>query len=93
MPVPDFNASEKYLIDSIKQSRAVSPYMSAYLTVGLLMFGFGLYHGNIGVMACAFFVLCGFRLYEEWTLWKWLPVYRSLIAKCEAAVREGPSDR
>jgi len=86
MALPDFNADERYMINAVKSNTGMSnAYMWGYLIAGLLMGGFGVYHNSVPLMACAFLVVCGFRLYEEWYQRKWLPIWRSIIDKYEAS--------
>jgi hypothetical protein len=91
MPLPNFTADEKYLINYMK-SRAVryaSGYMFGYVAGGLLLCGFAVYYDSIALMVSAFLVVCGFRLYEEWYQHKYMPVWRSVLQKYESAVVEG----
>lgn len=98
MPLPDFDEKEQYVIHWMKahKSAEVNPCMWAYLVTGALLFGFGAYYSNVAFMACAFIVVCGFRLYEEWYQARWQPTFRSIILKYESALsvqRSSPAER
>jgi len=88
MPLPDFTADEQVLISSVRSSRNVTSnsYMWGYMVTGMLMGWFAAHYDSIPMMGCAFVVVCGFRLYEEWQQVRWLPVWRSILNKYEAAV-------
>jgi len=85
MPLPNFSPEEQYLINIVKSSEisASNPYMWGYVIAGLLMCGFAAYHNSIPLLVCAFLVICGFRLYEEWYQRRWMPIWRSIIDKFE----------
>ena len=91
MPVPNFTADEKYVINFVKSSAAgfVNGYMLGYIAGGLLLCGFAIYYDSIPLMVSAFLVVCGFRLYEEWYQCKFTPVWRSVLQKYETALMEG----
>jgi hypothetical protein len=42
------------------------------------------------MMACAFIVVCGLRIYEEFAQQRWVPVWRTIIGKYEAAALRQP---
>ncbi len=100
MPFPDFTNDEQYLINCAKSTKANGPanaYMWGYVVAAAVLAGFGAYHGNVPMMLAAFAVVCGFRIYEEMFQSKWLPLWRSIIAKYEAAAlgevdRDGEPD-
>ncbi len=96
MPLPDFTDDEQYLIKCVKSPNATgrsSSSMWSYLISGAVVAGFGAYHSSIPMMITAFVVVCGFRIYEERFQNKWLPHWRSIILKYEAAARgEDDSD-
>jgi hypothetical protein len=87
MPLPDFSAEEKYAINAVRSNAESSnPMMWSCRIGGLLLGGFGVYHNSIRMIVCAFFLVCGFRLYEEWYQRRWLPIWRSVINKYEVAI-------
>ena len=87
MPLPNFTDTELYLINFTKSpsSTGQSSYMWGYLIGGAVLMGFGAYHDSVPMMLTAFIVVLGFRIYEEIYQSKWLPVWRSIIEKSEAA--------
>ncbi len=88
MLLPEFTNDEQYLINFIKSQNAVggsSLYMWSYVLGGITIAGFAAYFGSIPMMGAAFVVVCGFRIYEDWYQLKWMPAWRSIIAKYEAA--------
>ena len=88
MPLPDFTADEQYLINSVKSPTAFgrsNSYMWSYLSCGAIIAGFAAYYGSIRMLLSAFVVVCGFRIYEERYQLKWMPLWRSIIAKYESA--------
>jgi len=88
MPLPNFTDDEQYLINCAKSTKVNGQsYMWGYLVAGAALVGFGAYHDSVPMMLCAFAVVCGFRIYEEIFQSKWLPLWRSIIAKYEAAAR------
>ena len=88
MPLPDFTDDERYLINCAKSTAAnaqTNSYMWGYLVGGAVLAGFGAYQSSVPMMLAAFVIVCGFRIYEELFQSKWLPLWRSIIAKYEAA--------
>ncbi len=88
MPFPKFNADELYLINGVKSTSVVNVnrlYMWTYVISCIIMAGFAAYLGSIPMMGATFVVLCGFRIYEERDHMKWIPIWRSVIEKYEAA--------
>ena len=47
--------------------------------------GFGAFHSSVPMILTAFAVVVGFRIYEEMYHSKWVPLWRSIIVKYEAA--------
>jgi len=91
MSLPDFTDDEKYLIQCAKSTTATvqtNSYMWGYLVGTAVLAGFGAYHDNTPMMMSAFIVVCGFRIYEEIFQAKWLPLWRSIIAKYESAAHD-----
>lgn len=88
MPLPDFTDDERYLINCAKSTAANSQtnlYMLGYVVGGSVLAAFGAYLSNIPMLLSAFVVVIGFRIYEEYFQSKWLPLWRSVIAKYEAS--------
>lgn len=88
MPLPEFTAEEQYLVMHVKSTKSgalSSFYALGYMCPCVLIAGFAAYHESILMMSAAFLVLIGFRVYEERSQAKWIPVWRSIIAKYEAA--------
>jgi len=91
MPVPEFTNDEQYLIDWVKSpesSANSAAFMWGYIIGGIAIAGFAVYHGSIVMMFAAFAIVCGFRAYEEHYQNKWLPLWRSIIAKYESAATQ-----
>ncbi|HRX80484.1 MAG: hypothetical protein H6821_03725 [Planctomycetaceae bacterium] len=91
MPLPDFTHDERYLVESAKSPRAAyasSSYMYGYVLPASFFAGIAAYQGSVPMLLTAFVVVCGFRIYEERHQARWLPVWRSVIDKYEAAVLE-----
>ena len=91
MAYPDFSPDEQYLLSYAKSaegSRTLNPYMWSYLIGGSALFGFSAYNLSIAFMVIAFGLVVGFRLYEERYYFRWTPIWRSIIAKFEAALEE-----
>ncbi len=89
MPLPEFTSDEQYVIDFVKSPKASSlsiAWMCGYLSGGIVIAGFAAYLGSVPMMGTAFVVVCCFRIWEEWYQTRWLPLWRSIIAKYEAAV-------
>jgi len=69
--------------------------MWGYIVGGILLAGFGAYHGSIPMMLAAFLIVCAFRVHEEMCHEemcheemchaKWMPVWRSIVTKYEGA--------
>ena len=88
MPLPEFTNDEQYVLSFIKSPKMVgasSAYMWGYILGGIIIAGFGAYFSNVLMMAAAFVVVCGFRIYEERYQLKSIPLWRSIIEKYEAA--------
>ncbi len=88
MPLPDFTDDERHLINCAKSTAANSQtnsYMWGYVVAGSVLAAFGAYQSSIPMLLSAFIVVNGFRIYEELFQSKWLPLWRSIIAKYEAA--------
>ncbi len=89
MPMPEFTPQEQYLIYSVK-SRSSTGWMAlsawGYLMAGGILFGAAAYGQSIAMMAIVFVLVCGFRIFEEISQSKWLPVWRSVVEKYEAAL-------
>lgn len=91
MPLPEFTRQERYVLDSLRNSDVTSGYnvfMWSYLTSGILLAVFAAYFDSIPMMASAFATLSLLRIYEEHWNSKWLPTWRSIIAKYETALTE-----
>ena len=91
MPLPEFTREERYVLDSLKNSDMTSGYnvfMCSYLSGGILLAAFAAFYGSIPMMASAFATLSILRVYEERWNAKWLPTWRSIIAKFELALTE-----
>jgi hypothetical protein len=92
MALPNFTTDEQYLINSIRSPKAsfsTNSYMWGYIIGGSLIAAFAAYHANVLMMLAAFVVVCGFRVYEEHFQLKWMPLWRSIIEKYEAAAVAG----
>jgi len=88
MPLPEFTPDEQYLINSVKSHKSLgtsNSYMWGYLTGGVLLCAFAAYYDNTAMLVAAFLVVCGFRIYEDRWQSKWMPLWRSIIDKYEAA--------
>lgn len=59
--------------------------MWSYIIGGAVIAGFAAYYENVVMVLTAFVIVCGFRIYEERFQSKWLPIWRSIIDKYEAA--------
>ena len=55
------------------------------------MCSFALAYDSLALMASGFAVVCGFRIYEEVLQNRWLPFWRSILAKYEAAIAAADS--
>ena len=87
--MPNFTNEEQYLIDSAKVDKGgLNTFMWGYMASGLLLAGFAGFYGNTLMMASAFVVICGFRIYEERHQSRWSPVFLAIINKYEAAIGE-----
>lgn len=87
--MPNFTTEEQYLIDSAKLEKGgPNIFMWGYMASCCLLAGFAAFYGNTLMMACAFVVICGFRIYEERHQARWSPVFLAIINKYEAATRE-----
>ena len=88
MPLPDFTDDERYLINFAKSTAATNQtnsYMWGYVIAGSVLAGFGAYQSSIPMILIAFVIVIGFRIYEELFQFKWIPLWRSIITKYEAA--------
>ena len=91
MSRPQFTDDEEYLIRAglaptvYAQSNA---FMWGYVLSGVALAGFATYSQSFPLLLSAFAVVCGFRLYEERYHAKWAPLWRSILGKYEAALRE-----
>lgn len=88
MPLPEFTDDERYLINCAKSTAAnaqTNSYMWGYVIAASILAGIGAYQSSIPLLVSAFAVVIGFRIYEEFYQNKWLPLWRSIIAKYEAA--------
>lgn len=86
MSLPDFTDDERYLINFVKSPKAGgSSYMLGYVVGAVIIAGFAAHYGSIPMMLAAFVVVCGFRVYEECYQVKWMPLWRSIVDKYEAA--------
>lgn len=88
MPIPDFTDEERYLIDGLKSQGAAgaSQYMAGYLIGAAVLAGFAFYSASLPMMAVAFLLVVGFRIYEELNQRRWTPIWRSIIEKYEEAL-------
>lgn len=88
MPKPNFDSDELYLIHCVKSGRVDTNnfYMWHYLIGGFIMALFGVFQENIVIVLCAFGVVAFYRVYEERHYKKYIPVWKSLIEKYEAAI-------
>lgn len=94
--MPNFTPDEQYLIDAVKSpgaSSGASAYMWAYILGGGLVAAFAAYHQSILMLGAALVAVVGFRLYEERVQAKWLPLWRSIIAKYEDACLAAKSEQ
>lgn len=91
MANPDFTTEEQYLIGSLKVGNSSNTYMWSYLINGFFFALIAAYHENVPLLMCVFLVVCGFRIYEEYSGKKWGPMYQSIIEKYETALTELPS--
>ncbi len=88
MALPDFNSDEQYLVNSVKSPKAAGDYnvfMWGYILGGGLLAGFAAYLDNTMMMLAAFVIVSSFRVHEERYHRQWMPVWRSVIEKYEAA--------
>lgn len=88
MPLPDFTDDEKYLLSCIKSPNASGANSSCrfgYRLGGVVIAGFATYYASVPMILAAFAIVCGFRIYEERLQTRWLPLWRSIIAKYEAS--------
>lgn len=98
MPLPDFTPDERYLVNYVKSPRAAGAgnfYMWGYV-IGVSFFaGIAAYQESIPMLLSAYVIVCGFRIYEERYGARWMPVWRSIINKFEAAAlgeQDSPDD-
>lgn len=91
MPLPELTPDELYVINYMKSrmASAWSPHEWSYLLTGVVLCALGAYYESIPFLVCAFIVVCGFRVSEDLSQRKWLPVWRSIFEKYEAAARGG----
>ncbi|MEN1681466.1 MAG: hypothetical protein AAGJ46_17940 [Planctomycetota bacterium] len=92
MSLPDFTSDEQYLISAAKadsQGRFGNTYMWSYIVSTALIAGFAAYNESVLMLASAFVVVCGFRVYEETWQARWGPMWKSIIEKYERAAAEG----
>jgi hypothetical protein len=88
MPRPEFTNDEQYLLSFVQTTHSVhqnNPFMWSYLLSGLLLAGFAAYNESTLMLLSAFLVVCGFRVYEEQSQARWIPIWRSIIEKYENA--------
>lgn len=87
MALPEFTREEQYLINTLKSQIASgsNSYMWGYLSSGILLAGFAVYWENLLMLASAFAIVCGFRIYEDRFQSKWTPHWRTIIEKYENA--------
>ncbi len=89
MPLPEFTSQERYLIGHVKSGfRGCNVSIAAHLTVCLVMAAFGMIQKNMPLMAFAVLILAVQRVVESWQQSHWIPVWRSIFEKYEAAIRE-----
>jgi hypothetical protein len=96
MPLPDFTDDEQYLVNSVKSPNAAgksNSYMWGYIIGAVTFAGFGVYHENVPMLLTALVVVVSFRIYEERYQMKWMPHWRSIIVKYEAACVAESEDR
>lgn len=95
MPVPEFSDGERYLIGFLKSKTAADSskrYMWGYVAPCSIFAGVGAYNSDIQLVLMAFVVVVGFRIYEEVSLSRWWPHWRSIIEKYEAAISGNAED-
>jgi hypothetical protein len=95
MPLPEFTDKERFFIqyvESPKMAAGSTSYMWAYVLGGTVLAVVAAYVGSIRLMGAAFVVVCGFRIYEERYQKSWMPVWRSIVNKYEAALGQAPDD-
>lgn len=88
MPLPEFTHDEQYLISYVKSPRAAhgsNSHMWGYMIGASMIAASGFYHNSVPTLLIAFVLVCGFRLYENRYHSKWIPLWRSIIDKYEAA--------
>ncbi len=88
MALPDFTNDELYLVNCIKSPKTSASYnafMWGYIVGAGLLAGLAAYCENAKMMLAAFIIVCSFRVYEERIQTKWMPLWRSIIEKYEAA--------
>jgi len=91
MPRPQFTDDEEYLIRLVLSPTAnlqSNSYMWGYLLGGAALAGLATYTDSFALLLSAFAIVCGFRLYEERYQAKWAPLWRSIVSKYEAGIRE-----
>lgn len=89
MPRPDFTPDEQYLVNYAKSPTArrnAGAFTWGYVMGGIALGCCGAYYKSVELMVVAFALVIGFRIYEERYQRRWDPVFRSLIAKYEAAL-------
>lgn len=91
MSRPSFSPDEQYLVDFLKSptaSDAANVYMWSYVVGGAALACCAAYHNSVDLLVVAFIVVIGFRLYEERHQRRYIPVWRAVIEKYEAAIEE-----
>lgn len=90
MPQPDFDPTEKYLIDYVKRSElergSGNPYMWSYVILSAIIVGFAAWRQDIPMMLCGVAGVYGCRIYEDRYTKRYMPAWLSIIRKYEAAI-------
>ena len=93
MPMPEFTPDERYLIAYIKSREAtrLNSFMVAYVLSGAAWFLFGVQYDSSPMLFAGFGTFIVGRIYEENYWWRFIPAWKSLIVKFEAACGDGPA--
>ena len=87
MPLPNFTPDEKYLIAYIKSREAtrMNSFMVVYVLSGMAWFLLGVQYDSTPMLFAGFGTFVVGRIYEENYWWRFIPAWKSLIVKFEAA--------